>query len=128
MSSSLNDDDDKTHHLEASSTSARLLYEQDGDEAREIAQYLPYFPFKGIPRFYDIGGFLYEPAVFRRIVDIFVQRYRGMDVDVIAGYVRYTCVLVSQLRLCWTKGDKQQAYPLSCPFACLLACPLPLRA
>ena len=103
MSSSLNDDD-KTHHLEASSTSAvdtvlasaavsttshaRLLYEQDGDEAREIAQYLPYFPFKGIPRFYDIGGFLYEPAVFRRIVDIFVQRYRGMDVDVIAGYVR----------------------------------------
>ena len=61
------------------------LYEQDGTEARQIAQYLPYFPFKGIPRFYDIGGFLYEPAVFRRIVDIFVHRYRDMKVDVIAG-------------------------------------------
>ena len=62
-------------------------YQQDGDEAKEIAKYLPYFPFKGIPRFYDIGGFLYEPDVFQRIVDIFVDRYREIGVDVIAGYV-----------------------------------------
>ncbi len=47
-------------------------YTQDGEEAREIAKYLPYFPFKGIPRFYDIGGFLYNPHVFLQIVDIFV--------------------------------------------------------
>jgi len=60
-------------------------YEQDGPEAKEIAQYLPYFPFKGIPRFYDIGGFLYEPAVFQKIVDIFAERYKALDVDVIAG-------------------------------------------
>jgi adenine phosphoribosyltransferase len=60
-------------------------YAQDGAEAQEIAKYLPYFPFKGIPRFYDIGGFLYEPAVFQKIVDIFADRYAEIGVDVIAG-------------------------------------------
>ena len=62
-------------------------YQQDGPEAKEIAQYLPYFPFKGIPRFYDIGGFLYEPSVFQKIVDIFTERYQaeGLQIDVIAG-------------------------------------------
>lgn len=60
-------------------------YAQDGPAAKEIAQYLPYFPFKGIPRFYDIGGFLYEPKIFQQIVDIFVARYRTMQIDVIAG-------------------------------------------
>ena len=60
-------------------------YTQDGQEAKEIAKYLPYFPFKGIPRFYDIGGFLYEPEIFQKIVDIFVERYRELQVDVIAG-------------------------------------------
>jgi adenine phosphoribosyltransferase len=60
-------------------------YLQDGPEALEIAPYLPYFPFKGIPRFYDIGGFLYEPAIFQKIVDIFAARYAKLDIDVIAG-------------------------------------------
>ena len=60
-------------------------YLQDGPEAREIAPFLPYFPFKGIPRFYDIGGFLQEPAMFQKIVDIFVARYSKLDIDVIAG-------------------------------------------
>ena len=60
-------------------------YTQDGEAAREIAKFLPYFPFKGIPRFYDIGGFLYEPEIFQKIVDIFAERYRELQVDVIAG-------------------------------------------
>ena len=34
---------------------SKRTYEQDGEEAREIAKHLPYYPFKGIPRFYDIG-------------------------------------------------------------------------
>lgn len=58
---------------------------QDGPEAREIAAVVPYYPFKGIPRFYDIGGFLSKPAVFQKIVDIFVERYSMMDVDSIGG-------------------------------------------
>mmetsp|Transcript_10741 Transcript_10741/g.21996 ORF Transcript_10741/g.21996 Transcript_10741/m.21996 type:complete len:238 (-) Transcript_10741:22-735(-) len=60
-------------------------YKQDGDEAREIAKYLPYFPFKGIPRFYDIGGFLEKPDVFQKIVDIFVSRYDEIGIDSVAG-------------------------------------------
>mmetsp|Transcript_18881 Transcript_18881/g.27927 ORF Transcript_18881/g.27927 Transcript_18881/m.27927 type:complete len:227 (+) Transcript_18881:100-780(+) len=60
-------------------------YDQDGEEARDIAKYLPYFPFKGIDRFYDIGGFLSRPEVFQRIVDIFADRYREIGIDVIAG-------------------------------------------
>jgi hypothetical protein len=62
-------------------------YTQDGKEAQAIAEYLPYFPFKGIPRFYDIGGFLYEPEVFQKIVDIFADRYREIGIDMVAGYV-----------------------------------------
>lgn len=42
-------------------------YKQDGPEAREITKYVPYFPFKGIERFYDIDGFLFYPDVFQCI-------------------------------------------------------------
>lgn len=31
-------------------------YVRDGPEARRIARTIPYFSFKGIDRFYDIGG------------------------------------------------------------------------
>ena len=62
-----------------------LKYKQDGEEAKAIAKYLPYFPFKGIPRFYDIGGFLAEPEVFQKIVDIFVERYEAIGIDSVAG-------------------------------------------
>lgn len=74
-------------------------YEQDGQEAHEIAKYLPYFPFKGIPRFYDIGGFLAEPSIFQKIVDIFVDRYREIGIDSIAGYVLVIVVVVVALWL-----------------------------
>jgi adenine phosphoribosyltransferase len=60
-------------------------YQQDGQDARAIAKHLPYFPFKGIPRFYDIGGFLAKPDIFQRIVDIFVERYENIAIDSIAG-------------------------------------------
>ena len=60
-------------------------YAQDGPEAREIAKVIPYFPFKGIPRFYDIGGFLDKPEVFQKIVDIFATRYAGIGIDSIGG-------------------------------------------
>ena len=60
-------------------------YEQDGPEAKAIAKFLPYFPFKGIPRFYDIGGFLAAPEVFQNIVDIFASRYADIGIDSVAG-------------------------------------------
>lgn len=73
------------HHSKMSGTKHEGHYEQDGPAAREIAKFLPYFPFKGIPRFYDIGGFLAEPKVFKQIVDIFVARYAKIGIDSIAG-------------------------------------------
>jgi len=66
-------------------STSKTAYEQDGAEARHIAQFLPYFPFKGIPRFYDIGGFLEKPEVFQQIVDIFVARYKEIGIDSVAG-------------------------------------------
>ena len=66
-------------------TMAKKSYEQDGEEARAIAQTMPYFPFKGIPRFYDIGGFLSKPEVFQQIIDIFSSRYDDIGIDVVAG-------------------------------------------
>jgi adenine phosphoribosyltransferase len=79
------DDDDNTNNAMSTPNTKLPYYEQDGAEAKEIAQYLPYFPFKGIPRFYDIGGFMYEPKIFQKIVDIFAERYKTLEIDVIAG-------------------------------------------
>jgi len=90
----------------ASSVSSK--YSQDGDEAKEIAKYLPYFPFKGIPRFYDIGGFLAVPHVFQKIVNIFADRYSEIGVDLIAGYVAF--VLNTGLRI---SSFRRQLYLLT---------------
>ena len=61
------------------------MYMQDGPEAKTLSEYLPYVKFKGIDRFYDIGGFLKAPEIFQQIVDIFVERYSILDVDSIGG-------------------------------------------
>jgi tRNA uridine 5-carboxymethylaminomethyl modification enzyme len=39
-------------------------YEQDGEAAKRIAAVIPYYPFKGIARFYDITGFLTRPDIY----------------------------------------------------------------
>ncbi len=80
----------------------KRIYETDGPEAKEIAQYLPYFPFKGIPRFYDIGGFLANPDVFQKIVDIFVSRYDDIGIDSVAGYVTFIHLLFFLSSYCFT--------------------------
>ena len=71
--------------MSSETTAVKYEYHQDGEEAREIAKHIPYFPFKGIPRFYDIGGFLAQPLIFQQIVNIFVNRYREIGIDSIAG-------------------------------------------
>ena len=51
--SRITSDDDKKGECTSttmSSTTPNNDYQQDGPEAKEIAPYLPYFPFKGIPR------------------------------------------------------------------------------
>ena len=77
-------------------------YEQDGPEAMRIASVIPYFPFHGgffskiptrsilisfvgIDRFYDISGMIHDPEAFQLCINIFVERYRGLEIDFIAG-------------------------------------------
>ena len=60
-------------------------YQQDGPEAQRIASVIPFFPFKGVDRFYDISGLCANPAEFQLTIDIFAQRYREEDFDAIVG-------------------------------------------
>ena len=47
-------------HLATAGTT-RDAYTPDGPVAKRIAERDAYFPFGGIPKFYDIGGFLKDP-------------------------------------------------------------------
>jgi adenine phosphoribosyltransferase len=60
-------------------------YAQDGPEACKIASVIPYYPFHGVPRFYDISGMTHNPEIFQLCIDIFVKRYAGMAIDAVAG-------------------------------------------
>lgn len=64
---------------------SRADYTQDGPVAQRIASVTPYFPFKGIDRFYDIGGFLKDPEAFALVVEVLVERYRDADIDSVCG-------------------------------------------
>ena len=60
-------------------------YTPDGPVAKRIASVTPYFPFKGIPKFYDIGGFLKDPEAFALVVEVLVERYKNENVTSICG-------------------------------------------
>lgn len=49
------------------------------------ASVIPYYPFHGVPRFYDISGMTHNPEIFQLAIDVFVRRYASLDVDCIAG-------------------------------------------
>ncbi|GAB5359342.1 hypothetical protein AAMO2058_000535800 [Amorphochlora amoebiformis] len=61
-------------------------YTPNGEIAKKIASVTPYFPFKGIKKFYDIGGFLKHPEIFQLVIDVFVERYKKIGIDSIAGF------------------------------------------
>eukprot|EP00457_Paulinella_chromatophora_P009365 gb/GEZN01009429.1/.p1 GENE.gb/GEZN01009429.1/~~gb/GEZN01009429.1/.p1 ORF type:complete len:243 (+),score=42.03 gb/GEZN01009429.1/:37-765(+) len=67
-------------------TKKSTAYETNGDIAKEIASVIPYYPFKGIDRFYDIGGFLSKPSIFQKVIDVFVERYQALEFDSIIGF------------------------------------------
>lgn len=46
---------------------------------------IPDFPKKGI-MFQDVSTLLLDPAAFQAAVDIFVERYKGMNVECVAGF------------------------------------------
>mmetsp|Transcript_85482 Transcript_85482/g.242359 ORF Transcript_85482/g.242359 Transcript_85482/m.242359 type:complete len:206 (+) Transcript_85482:90-707(+) len=61
-------------------------YTPDGPLAREIAATVPYFPYKGIERFYDIGGLLRYPALFDRACGAMAARCRTLGVTCLGGF------------------------------------------
>ena len=61
-------------------------YTQDGPVAKKIAAVIPYYKFKGIPRFYDINGFLTNPPIFQLVVDTFARRYKSYNLTSIGGF------------------------------------------
>lgn len=75
-----------SQYLAGKSTKADGDYTQDGAVAQRIASVIPYYKYKGVDRFYDINGFLTQPAVFQEAVDVFVARYRGKQIDSIGGF------------------------------------------
>lgn len=112
-----------------------------------IASAIPYYPFKGIDRFYDISGLLMAPALFKRTTDILVQRYREMGIDKIGGFDARGFVLGPPLALelqipffmlrkkskmpnaiCGEKYSKVKAdlkgFVFLCVYICILACGL----
>ena len=66
-------------------STSREEYEPDGPVARRIAETVPYYPFKGIDRFYDIGGFLKDPEAFALVIQVLVDRYKDQDITKIGG-------------------------------------------
>ncbi|KAH8043817.1 adenine phosphoribosyltransferase [Aureococcus anophagefferens] len=82
---------------------SRADYTQDGPVAQRIASVTPYFPFKGIDRFYDIGGFLKDPEAFALVVEVLVERYRDADIDSVCGLYARGFVLGPPLALALKK-------------------------
>lgn len=78
-------------------------YEQDGEVAKRIASVMPYYPYKGIPRFYDIGGFLRHPEIFQEVIDVLVARYKDAKIDSIGGFDARGFVLGPPLALALKK-------------------------
>ena len=74
-------------------------YTQDGEVAQRIAKVIPYYKYKGIPRFYDINGFLTKPDVFQEVVDVFAARYKDQNVTSIGGFDARGFVLGAPLAL-----------------------------
>ena len=71
--------------LMATAGTTRDAYTPDGPVAKRIASVTPYFPFKGIPKFYDIGGFLKDPEAFALVVEVLVERYKNENITSICG-------------------------------------------
>ena len=56
---------------------------------------VPDFPKAGI-LFWDITTLCLNPAAFKQCIDLFVERYKGKQIDVVAGEL--CCISVRDLR------------------------------
>mmetsp|Transcript_35819 Transcript_35819/g.65024 ORF Transcript_35819/g.65024 Transcript_35819/m.65024 type:complete len:337 (-) Transcript_35819:274-1284(-) len=60
--------------------------ETDGPLAKEIAAIIPYYPYKKLDRFYDVGGLLAHPKLFNAMCAVMAKRYRKLGVTKILGF------------------------------------------
>mmetsp|Transcript_56364 Transcript_56364/g.132153 ORF Transcript_56364/g.132153 Transcript_56364/m.132153 type:complete len:341 (-) Transcript_56364:88-1110(-) len=58
----------------------------EGPLAKEIAAVIPYFPFKGIEKFYDIQGLLKFPKLFNAVCAVMAKRYRKQGVTKLVAF------------------------------------------
>lgn len=75
----------------------------NGATAKRIASVTPYFPFKGLDRFVDIGGFLRNPEMFQLAIDVFVERYRKVEITSVTGFDARGFVLGAPIALALKK-------------------------
>ena len=57
----------------------------NGPLAAEVAKSMPYFPFKGIERFYDISPVIANPDLFNRLCDVLAAHIKTVGATKIAG-------------------------------------------
>lgn len=100
--------------------------EQDGPIARRIADAIPYYPFHGVPRFYDISGMLQDPELFQLCIDVFARRYAALEVDCIAGVDARGFILgppialaLKKVLLCLIFGSRNMSSNITYPFVIL---------
>lgn len=91
---------------------------QDEPDAVYLSQNLPYYtpqysPHPAAPKFYDVSGLTENPVAFRKVIDIFVNRYKAAGENgptAIAGFdarsVYMECRLVCT---CLMKADARRA-------------------
>merc|ERR1719188_1503583 len=58
----------------------------DGPLAKDIAKVIPYFPYKGLDKFYDMQGLLQHPKLFNAACAVMAKRYRKMGVTKLAAF------------------------------------------
>ncbi|CAE8633699.1 unnamed protein product, partial [Polarella glacialis] len=58
----------------------------------EIAKVIPYFPYKKLDRFSDIGGILKHPKLFDAMCSVMAKRYRKLGATKILGFEARGCL------------------------------------
>lgn len=58
----------------------------DGPLAKEVAAVIPYFPYKGLEKFYDVQGLLNHPTLFNAVCAVMAKRLRNQGVTKVAGF------------------------------------------
>jgi adenine phosphoribosyltransferase len=78
-------------------------FSSNGDVAKQIAKVIPYYSYKGIEQFYDIGGFLKDPNLFTLCINALITRYKAHDIDSICAVDARGFILGSPLALALEK-------------------------